>query len=150
MLVVLYCNEKECKRIHIRTDKRNSKEHVYCPRCGNRMKFVCDFLSWVECDLFKRRELIKDCLVIRYKSGSHRRVIKHSNINNIGVYYEIKELQFKYVKLKKDNEKLKILVENYEKSYSFWKERGIVYHDELWNILSYYEPEKYNRDYITG
>lgn len=149
MLVVYYCNGKDCRHIHIRTDEREKDDHGYCPRCGAKMRFICDFITWTCSDATGRKKLIKDSLIISYRYGmdtAGKRVIHISQIGNIEIYYEMKKLRSQQNKLKSENERLKTMAEDYKDSYSMWKERGIVYHDELWRILSYYEPEKYSRD----
>lgn len=148
MLVVFYCKEKNCKHIHIRTDERDKTEHAFCPRCNSRMRFISDFTTWATSDCNERKELIKNSLIVSYKHGINncgKKVITINQIKNPEVYYEMKSLYEQQAVLKAENKNLKILADNYKNSYVKWKERGIIYHDELWKILSYYEPEKYSR-----
>ena len=58
---------------------------------------------------------------------------------------EIRQMFSTQEELKSENEKLKLIAENYRRSYIMWKQKGTVCHDTLWDLLSCYEPEKYQR-----
>lgn len=147
MLVVFYCNSQTCKRIHIRTDERKKNEHAFCPVCEKRMRFVCDFNSWTEYDENMRKRMIDSVLALESDNVSVLSAIAGINQNIMKEELsELDRLHIKHQELLAENKRLKRMAEECKEDYSIWKERVVLYHDSLWNLLLHYEPEKYSRD----
>lgn len=145
MLVVFYCNSESCRRVHFRTDERDKTEHCFCPRCGNRMRMLCDFNSWIELNLSDRKLMIEKALDLN-SDKFFRKDIKPVSGTVLIEGKKLSELDVKQFELKTENKRLRMLANGCRADYSNWKKRMVLYHDELWKLLSENEPEKYSRD----
>lgn len=143
MLIVLYCGAKACGHIHIRTDGRKEEGQIFCPKCGNKLTFVCDFRSWTGFGS-DEREMVLQML----QDAEEKDPV--GQISNPGLYYEIKQMSREEQRLRKENEQLKTRAKSYHETYEGWREKGMHMHDELWALLRSYEPEKYQKPYESA